>query len=379
MLSDYVSKKKVRSAKTAKTYQGALRVWAASRGSSDADRVVQEIKDKQLDAYRVLQDFVVHLQKEGRAPKTITTYIGALKGFLIDSDIEISNEKMRQKVVVPQAYEISSDRAPTKEEVRNILLRSSLPTKTVITMLASSGMRIGELTQLKVSNLQFGEKNMPSKILLKPSATKTRKRRMTFITAEATEFLREHLGEKISNPLTILFPEGTDALYGRIMRAIGRTGLKEKSDDESARYELHPHCFRKYFFSNCLAAGIDRGLVEGFMGHAFALDSAYLRMTDEELAGEYSKSVDRLTFLSAITNNHIRTRLEEADAKIAGLERQVSELTATIYGILGHPSDATEDEKRVIINEMKERALERLAKSKAKPSKQAKIGQPKAN
>ena len=78
--------------------------------------------------------------------------------------------------------------------------------------------------------------------------------------------------EKASDPNSILFPEGSDALYGRIVRSIGRRGLREKSDNESARYELHPHCFRKCFFSNCLATGIDRGLVERFMGHTFALD-----------------------------------------------------------------------------------------------------------
>jgi integrase len=334
LLASYVGKKKVRSLKTAKTYQGALRVWAASRGSQDPDQAVQEIKDKRLDPYEVLQEFVLHLQKEGRAPKTITTYIGALKGFLVDSDVEISNEKMRQKVVLPQAYEVSTDRAPTREEVRNILLRSNLPTKTAITMLTSSGMRIGELTQLKVSNIQFGEKGSPSRVLLKPSTTKTRKRRMTFISAEASELLGEYLDGKISEPSTIIFPEGSDALYGRIMRAIDRTGLKGKSDDESARYELHPHCFRKYFFSNCLAANIDRGLVEGFMGHTFALDSAYLRMTDEELEAEYVKGMDRLTFLSAVSNNHIRTRLEEANAKIEKLESDLAAQRAITDGIV---------------------------------------------
>lgn len=326
MLANYVSKKKVRSLKTAKTYQSALNLWAKSRGSQDPDLVVQEIKDKHLDPYQVLQDFVGHLQKNGRAPKTITTYIGALKGFLIDSDIDISNEKTKQKVVLPQAYEISSDRAPTRDEVRRILLRSKLPTKAVVTMLASSGMRLGELAQLKVSNVQLGENNSLSRIILKPSTTKTRKRRLTFISPEATELLKDYLGEKASDPNTILFPEGSDALYGRIVRAIDRTGLRGKSDNESARYELHPHCFRKYFFSNCLAAGIDRGLVEGFMGHTFALDSAYLRMSDEELADEYSKAADRLTFLTSETNGPVRDRMTRLESENKDLKAKLDSL-----------------------------------------------------
>ena len=328
MLADYLSKKRVRSIKTAKTYQGALRVWARSCGFEDPDVALAKLKEQQADPYRVLQDFVIHLQKENRAPKTITTYIGALKGFLIDSDIEISNEKAKQKVVLPQAYEVSSDRAPTRDELRRILLRSKLPTKAAIAMLASSGMRLGELTQLKVSDIRFEESNSPSKIVLKPSTTKTRKRRMTFISPEATDLLKEYLGEKASDPNTTLFPEGSDALYGRIMRAIARTGLKEKSDAESARYELHPHCLRKYFFSNCMAAGIDRGLVEGFMGHRFALDSAYLRMNDEELANEYSKAVDRLTFLTSEVNGAVRDRMHQLELENKGLKARLDRLEA---------------------------------------------------
>jgi integrase len=329
LLDSYLSKKAVRSVKTMRTYRGALMVWARGLGFEHPDVVVQKIKDEKLDPYQILQDFVIRLQKQGRAPKTIGAYIGALKGFLIDSDVEVSGEKFKQKVVLPARYEVSTDRAPTQEEMKSILLRSKLATKTAIAILASSGMRLGELSQLKVENIQFGEAGHPSKIIIKPSTTKSRRRRLTFITTEATDLLREYLGQKISKPETILFPEGTDALYGRIINALQRTGLRQKSDSDSKRFELHPHCFRKYFFSNCLSAGIDRGLVESFMGHAFALDSNYLRMSDEELAKQYQKAADRLTFLTTttgITDQQLSETLQERDGKIEQLRSQVERL-----------------------------------------------------
>ncbi len=311
MLIDYLSKKRVRSADTAITYDFALRAWSKSRGTANPDAAVQEIKEKHLDPYQVLQDFVISSQKDGRAPKTITTYLGAVKGFLVDSDVEISSEKVKQKVVVPQAYEISTDRAPTREEMKRILLQSKLPTKTIICMLASSGMRIGELTQLKVGNITFGKIGESSKIILKAGTTKTRKRRVVFISGEATELLREYLGDHVNQLDTTIFPERSNALYGRVMRSLIRTGLRKKLDVESARYELHPHCFRKYFFSNMLSAGVDRGLVEGFMGHSFGLDSSYLRLSDDELQAQYGKGIDRLTFLSSASNGAMKDTIKE--------------------------------------------------------------------
>ena len=158
-----------------------------------------------------------------------------------------------------------------------------------------------------VCDIQFGKAGQPSKIMLKAKTTKSRKKRVTFISPEATEMLRQYLGERIKQPDDYIFPRTKEevdtkyvasTLYKQIIYAFNLAGLRKKEDSESPRYSLHPHCLRKFFHTNCLAAGVDRGLVEGFMGHTFALDSSYLRMTDDELQANYMKAVDRLTFLT---------------------------------------------------------------------------------
>jgi hypothetical protein len=113
-------------------------------------------------------------------------------------------------------------------------------------------------------------------------------------------------------------------LYKQIVYAFNLAGLRKKEDSESPRYSLHPHCLRKFFHTNCLAAGIDRGLVEGFMGHVFALDSSYLRMTDDELQANYMKAVDRLTFLTTpelvADNEEVQRLRRELEERLAKLE-----------------------------------------------------------
>jgi len=328
MLASFISKKRIRSRKTAETYQGALKVWARSRGFEEPDLAVQEIQEKHLDIYEVLQDFVNHLHGEGKAPKTTWTYFAALKAFLIDSDFEISDSKLRGKVTLPAKYDLSIDQAPTREEVKKIMLRSKLDTKAAIAMLASSGMRIGELVSLTVSDISFGEPGQPSKITLKAAMTKTRKRRLTYISGEGTELLREYLGDRIKDPDAKLFSAGQDALYMKLMRATDRAGLKRKVDKESRRFALHPHCYRKYFFSNMLSAGIDRGITEGFMGHRFGEDSAYLRMSDKELLEQYSKAADRLTFLTSENSGALKSRMEQLEDENKDLKARLEKLEA---------------------------------------------------
>ena len=96
------------------------------------------------------------------------------------------------------------------------------------------------------------------------------------------------------------------------MRTIRRAGLMTKSEPNSKRYDLHPHSLRKFFFSNLLAAGIDRGIVEGFMGHKFALDSAYLRLSDDQLRELYDKASDSMNFLTG-ADSSLRTRIEKME------------------------------------------------------------------
>ena len=199
----------------------------------------------------------------------------------------------------------------------------------LFTMLCSSGLRLGELGSLRVCNIQFGGEGEPAKITLKAARTKTRKGRITFMTAEAAGLLKEYLGERINEADVKVFPHGGEAVYHRIMRTVKSAGLKTKMDSESRRYAIHPHSLRKFFFSNCLSAGLDRGLTEGFMGHNFALDSNYLRMSDTELKEQYMKAADRLTFNGG-TNHAVQGRLEALESENQRLQRELDSINVML-------------------------------------------------
>jgi integrase/recombinase XerD len=289
--------------------------------------VIEDVKARGLDPYVVLQEWVTHLHQRGKAPKTIHSTVSSIKGFLVDSDIDVSAEKIRSKVTMPKAYETSVDRAPTGDEIRRILLRSKLDTKAAVTVMATSGLRIGELCSMRVSDIHFGDKDEPSKITLRAAVTKSRRKRITFCSGEATEFLKEHLGVKVNDPNQRIF-RSEDSIYCKIMRALILAGLRVKEDADSTRYSLHPHVLRKYFYTNMLASSVDRGIVKGFMGHSIDLDGSYLRMTDEELKAQWLKGADRMTFLSPVVNGSIKSRLEERDSKIERLEARLAKLEA---------------------------------------------------
>ncbi|MBI2183771.1 MAG: site-specific integrase [Thaumarchaeota archaeon] len=302
---DYRERKARRSEKTAETYEGALRVWGRSLGYKDVDVVIEVIRDGKLDPYEALDKYIGYLVGKGKSPKTIRTYYGAVKGFLLSEGIPLDLARLKNRIVLPANYEVSMDRAPTQEELRSIVLRCGLRAKALVTLLASSGMRLGEATGLRVGDIDFTSK--PTSIRLQARFTKTRKGRTVYVTDETSGFLKEWLGDRIKQlDQYVFFNEGnpkvrltTDASYRQVMRAVEKAGLLGKMDADSKRQQIHPHSFRKYFFSQMLSAGVDRGIVELFMGHKFGLDAAYLRLTDDQLKQEYLKAEKRLTILTS--------------------------------------------------------------------------------
>jgi hypothetical protein len=99
------------------------------------------------------------------------------------------------------------------------------------------------------------------------------------------------LGEGINQPTRYIFsedggitPDSTETIYRSVRRRLEKSGLLYKLDPNSRINALHPHSFRKLFFTRCLGVGIDRGLVEQWMGHKFGLDGSYLRMSEEAVA-----------------------------------------------------------------------------------------------
>jgi integrase len=278
-----------------------LDAFARCFGVQLVDLLIAKIKSGELEAYSTLDKFVSWLDGNGAAPKTIWIYVGAVKSLLEHEDVLLDKRKLR-KLQLPAKVEVSVDRIPTKQELRTIILNANPCARALITLLATSGMRIGEAGNLHIANLEL----LKNKVTIVANRTKSRRTRVTFITDETAGFIREYLGRRIDSKDEWLFPDPDNpskpcprnTLYMRIFRVLQKQGLRGKLDPDSRMYELHPHAFRKYFFTKLISAGVDRGVAEYLMGHKFGLDNAYLRMAEDRLRQEYLKAIDDFTFLT---------------------------------------------------------------------------------
>ena len=162
----WLGKVGIKSERTAQEYALTVRRWTKSRGFDSPDQAIADIKARSLDPYQVLQEYVTSLHNRKLAPASIHAHFSAVKRFLNDCDIEVLSERVRNKIVLPSYYLVSTDRAPTKAELKQTLLRSKLKTKVAIELMGTSGMRVGEAATLRVCDIQFGKAGQPSKIIV---------------------------------------------------------------------------------------------------------------------------------------------------------------------------------------------------------------------
>ena len=348
--------------------------------------LINRAKLGEVEVYSLFDRFVAELDKRGLSPNSIRGYVNRVQQYFAYNDVFLDKDIFRVKVGLPRVEE-PDDRAPTVEELRKILSWGKLRTKTLILVLASSGMRIGEAIKLRVKDVDFNSK--PVKISLSPKvASKTGERRITYISDEATEYLVQYLGERINSRDDWLFVSeadngrhmSDDRAWRTIIDSVEKAGLgKSNETTVQGRRKIHPHSLRKFFFSKTVGV-MGETAAHALMGHSSYMKT-YYRRTEEERAKDYLKCMPYLTIFSESPERVMATeelrkkqvldtvkllgfpadkikRVEEALAKYATVDDAVEEirkLSLESYKVKENPG---KDPKKIIDESQLEKYLE---------------------
>jgi len=293
------------------------------------DEVISKVLSGEIERYQMLNDFVIFADKLGKRPATIKLWVTAVKGLLRQFGIKIYSEDFRQLVRIPK--DIKTREAPLTKEILVRLLRN-LPPKlqAVILVAIASGMRIGEIVQLRLSDIDF-ESN-PTKILIRAVMTKTRESRETFLTSEATNTLKDYLsrffgwkeGESNANLQDFIIFGRTTLSRSSIKNGVGFGTMRKQDNEllhtpeivaknvligslkkhiskvpdlaklnENGRMVIHFHAFRKFFYT-ILSNAVGSNYAHALMGHHEYLDT-YYNLPEEKKKELYLKAEPHLT------------------------------------------------------------------------------------
>ena len=235
-----------------------------------------------------LEAFVEDMQDRGLKPETVRTRLCAVYAFMhymIEHKVlsyELLERKIRLKL---------PDRLPRAMDAQDVtLLLSVIDTtrdRTMILLLLRTGMRIGELLDCKVDDVDVRQQ----KIFIYQS-DKTSVGRVVYYSDDAQQALLAWL--QVRDPLKelLFYGQGRQSLCYEAARAMFNKYL-QKAELEYRGYTLH--CLRHTFATELLNAGMPLECLRVLLGHTnLEVTRRYARLTDRTREHEYFNAMERI-------------------------------------------------------------------------------------
>ncbi len=268
---------------------------------------IDEVEEK-------LVDYIIFLKKDDQSTSFINMNFYALKHFYFMNNVRINKEKIGK--FLGESKKKNVDRSYTHAEIKSMVDIADLRFKVVISVLASTGIRIGPLPTLRLSHLQKIDSVYKFKIY-----ENTKDEYYTFCSPEAASYIDSYLeyrirsGEKLTKEKSFLIREQFDVNDIEQVRKQGRSitinsmsnilyslaiksGVRQTNHNSTGRERQAvplAHGFRKFFTTQLINAKVNPEIREMLLGHSIGLAAAYYKPTEDEMLEEYMKAADNLT------------------------------------------------------------------------------------
>ena len=257
-------------------------------------RWYEKANNEDLELGRVagidVQDYRRHLIRMSRRPATINRALAAIRAWvawgvendLVSSDVALSVAAVKpveQTRLAPKSLEGSELRKFLKE----LELRGSARDQAIVYLLAGAGLRVGELVELRLEDLELGPRS--GRVRIRAGTAKREIEREVPLSADVRARLKAYLEDRDEDDHALLFQGERGPLTSSgVRQAIGRYS-------RAAGVKVTPHKLRHTFARRFLAAEKDLlGLAE-LLGHrSLETSRRYARPSLQDL----SEAVERV-------------------------------------------------------------------------------------
>jgi integrase/recombinase XerD len=257
----------------------------------------------------VLHEYIHERRSRGAGQKTLENDLSGITGlyeWLVFEDYMERNpvpgvrKRYLRRYKQENDADVESPRRLLTVEEMSLLINSVVDTrdKAIMTLLAKTGVRRGELIAMDVEDVDWSEQS----ITLKRNQFKKRSGRTVFFDDETGRLLRRWLSQRqrlgVKTPALFVGEHGErlkrNGVYSMVAKHAQRVHLH---DPNSPRPEDHlsPHCFRHWFTTHLRRAGMDREFIKALRGdrRREAID-IYDRIDREELRRAYLAYIPQL-------------------------------------------------------------------------------------
>ena len=287
---------------------------------------IEEIIDSQPsddDVYDYLQERINAMHERSNSLSTIMVYFGHIKQYLHFRGIKLNPIDIKQSLNFPKQH---------KEEMRplglsafqSILKNCSRKKEMLYLAQSSSGMRIGEMLQLRKSDIHTHLARLLVRIPAK--YTKTGMARTTFFSAEAAKMVMPQLMKIDDADLVFgtgcVINNGVSIEGSYLNKLQKKIGINDKYETNK-RNVITTHTFRAFFITK--VSRKDPNLAKYFAGQkGYMLQ--YDRLSDEEKLTLYMEIEPSLLVSDKARDQEKIRKLEQENARMCKFENKNKEL-----------------------------------------------------
>jgi len=247
------------------------------------DNLVDEITDEEI-AFDILQEWINWMAKSLHA-RTIINYFSVVRQYLHYKGLKFHPLDIKQNLVFPKINEYEKY-GLTLDDLKLIFDAVPYRRKMLYLTQLSSGMRIGELVQLRKEHFDLTKERIM--IRIPAEFNKNRRERVTFVSREAQKLLKPVLDQKNNQDLIFTKNPNWKKAKAAQMKYLEKVvdGLFPNQRYSTGIRKITSHSFRAYFITK--TSRIDPNLAKRFAGQkGYMLQ--YDRLSDDEKLKLYLK------------------------------------------------------------------------------------------
>jgi integrase/recombinase XerD len=252
---------------------------------------VKEIDDKALNDFLKIIKSSMNKNDEVFSVKSISRYISSFRTFFkfLEAENYIKNnpaenlEAPKSSRALPEVLTI--DEINKILDSVNLSDKAGLRDRAILETMYASGLRVSELTNLEISNIDFESGFL--RVFGKGS-----KERIVPIGKSALSFIAEYikmLRDKIKNAKSLNYVF-LNLRGGKLSRMGVWNIVDEYCKKANIKKEVHPHTFRHSFATHLLEGGADIRIIQEMLGHSDISTTQIYTHIDKEYLIEIHKT-----------------------------------------------------------------------------------------
>jgi integrase/recombinase XerD len=242
-----------------------------------------------------VDEFIGWQQELGRAQATIRRRLIALRMFYdylaYNCEERIANPIITQRHYIDQDHRLPRDIRQSEIEKLFTAIGDHLRDRTIFTLMLHTGMRVGEIVNLRLADIYLSEKRPPHLRVI----GKGQRERIAYLSATATLLLNEYLAKR---------PKKTEekVLLNRLGKPITITGIQLQLAKYCRQADIWVTChqLRHTFACRMISAGVPVTSVQKMLGHtSIRTTQIYVQVADTQVERDYHAGIQKVIDNSA--------------------------------------------------------------------------------